>query len=113
MSATQDKISAQEFADSIVGERFRQPLKTLEEAITSNGWDFVDHPSCCEEPVDIQSFIGAPYFVQCKKCGKFAVDVFGPTFGNSWVRCVDSEKVDTSVDNHWISGTEPIEDIHL
>lgn len=102
------KISAQEFADSIVAPEYRQPLKTLAECLDINGWEHVDRPTCCGSEIEIRSMIGAAYFAECPRCGKFAVEVTGPSFGNSSVAFIDPEKVDVDTDKLWITGQRPV-----
>jgi len=100
------KISLQEYADGVVAPEYRQPLKTVEEACAANGWAFQERPVCCETAVTLRSFMGAAYFGQCSKCGKFIADVAGPSFGNSWVNLIDSTKVDMNTDRFWIAGQQ-------
>jgi hypothetical protein len=106
-------LTLQEYADQTVAEPYRQPLKTIHEALSVHGWDadpFPDDykPICCGSEVSIRSFLGDPYFVQCEACKKFLVDVTGPQFGNSWVNLPDGEKIDleTDIDHRWIVGQE-------
>lgn len=87
------KASVQELADALVAPEYRQPVKTLAEALNANGWQYVDRPICCGAEIEISSFIGSPYFAECKTCGKFIVDVTGPRFGNGHVNLPDDEKV--------------------
>ena len=102
-------LTLQEYADQILTEEYRQPLKTIHEALKVHGWD-VDpfpedyHPLCCGEPIDIKAFLGDPYHGECKKCGKFIHAMDGPSFGNSWVSTIDSEKVDITTESRWIAG---------
>ncbi len=100
------KISAQEFADSVVSPEFRQPLKTLAECLDIHGWPHEDFPVCCGQKVDVRSMFGDAYFAQCKVCGKFAVDVTGPSFGNSFVAFIDPKKVDIETPRLWIAGIQ-------
>lgn len=106
-------MTLQEYADATVIEQYRQPLKTIREALAVNGWDadpFPDNykPTCCGTEVEVNSFIGSAYRAECAKCGKFIFDVTGPSFGNSWVSVCDSNKVDmeTDYDKRWIAGTD-------
>lgn len=101
----------QEYADASVQERYRQPLKTIEEALAVHGWgveplpdDYL--PICCGSRVECRSFIGCTYQAQCKTCGKFVADVTGPSFGSSSVNFVDSKKVDVETEKRWIAGIE-------
>jgi hypothetical protein len=99
------KISLQQFADELVAPEYRQPLKTLAEALAAVCWDEVDRPTCCGAEVEINSFLGAPYFAQCKTCRRFIVDVTGPQFGNSWVTLPDEKKIDgLDTESRWIAG---------
>ncbi len=104
-------LTLQEYADQIVPEPYKQPLKTLDEALRVHGWDrdpMPDDycPECCGKPVEIVSFLGGPYQAACKVCGRFVIDVTGPQFGNSYVSVVDSKKVDLETDfgHRWIAG---------
>lgn len=104
-------LTLQEYADQSVPEEFRQPLKTIHEALAEHGWDANPipddyHPACCGETVECSSFIGSTYLAHCNKCGRFVFDVTGPSFGNSYVAVVDSQRVDleTDMDHRWISG---------
>ena len=101
-----ERISLQEYADKIVDPQYRQPLKTLAEAVAANGWEYVDHPICCGEAVSIRDFLGSPYFAECKKCGRFLVDISGPTFGNSWINLPDNNKIVLDIDERWIAGQQ-------
>ena len=105
-------LTLQEYADQILDESYKQPLKTIHEALAVHGWD-VDpfpedyKPTCCGDTVDIRRFLGGPYLVQCKKCKRFVLDVTGPEFGNSWVSFPDSQKVDmeTDYERRWVAST--------
>ena len=102
-----DRISLQEFADRIVAAEYRQPLKTLAEALAVHGWLEVDRPTCCRQPVKITNMLGATYMVECERCSRFIVDVSGPSFEGSAVRFIDSEKIDIDTDYRWIAGRQP------
>lgn len=103
------KISLQEYADSVVNQEYRQPLKTLQEAISENGWEAAN-PVCCGNQININSMIGFAYFAQCRVCGRFIADVAGPSFSEtgSSVRFIDQDKFtdDTDWTRTWIAGTE-------
>jgi len=99
-----DKIRAQQVADER-WPQWKQPLKTVHEAMAVHGWPQTDKPDCCGEPIYIESFIGVPYLGGCKKCGKFVVSVDAPEWGNSWVAPIDPEKVDLDTDKLWIAAT--------
>lgn len=105
------KISLQEYADSILAQEYRQPLKTLHEAMAENGWDEVDKPTCCEEQINIRSMMGLPYFAQCVVCGKFISDISSPKFSEtgSSVSFIDQDKFadDTDWNRTWIAGKQP------
>jgi hypothetical protein len=106
-------MTLQEYADQSVAEQYRQPLKTIHEALSIHGWDANPFPEdykpvCCGSEVSIRSFLGGPYFVQCESCKRFLVDVTGPSFGNSWISLPDGDKIDleTDVEHRWIAGQE-------
>ena len=105
------KISLQEYADNILAQEYRQPLKTLQEAMAENGWDEVDNQICCGRPIDIHSMIGFSYFAQCVVCGKFISDISSPKFSEtgSSVRFIDQDKFadDTDWNRTWIAGKQP------
>lgn len=104
---SKEPCTVQEFADRIVAEEYRQPLKTLEEAVTSVGWQFVDSPECCGAPVTVSGILG-PYHAECGACGKFVRDVLGPIFGNACVRFPEPKMFsDFDTEKHWISGVAP------
>lgn len=105
-----NKITAQEFADQKFPPEFRQPLKTVTDAMAVHGWPNVDRPECCGEPIEIRSFIGCPYLGYCNHCRKFVASVDAPNWGNSWVQTIDSNKVDLDTDKLWIAGTAPKEE---
>lgn len=103
-------LTLQEYADKVVAEEYRQPLKTIHEALAVHGWDadpFPENykPKCCGSEVTVRSFIGDPYSAECERCGKFIVDVTSPSFGNSWVSVPDSKQVDleTDFEHRWIA----------
>lgn len=105
-------LTLQEYADATVAEQYRQPLKTIEEALSVHGWldgpmpdEF--RPVCCEEKTECKSFLGGAYLAVCKKCGNFVYDITAPTFGNSYVTFPDGEKIDleTDIEHRWIAGT--------
>lgn len=113
VTRTLSLLTLQEYADSIVAAEYRQPLKTIHEALAVHGWDADPFPEdykpvCCGAPVQCQSFLGDTYMARCKSCKKFVLDVTGPSFGNSWVSMPDSKKVDleTDMDRRWIAGVE-------
>lgn len=108
-------MTLQEYADQAVAEPYRQPLKTIHEALAVHGWDvnpFPENykPTCCGAEVIIRSFLGDPYFVKCESCKKFIVDITGPQFGNSWVNLPDGQKIDleTDIEHRWIAGEESL-----
>lgn len=108
---TQNKISLQAYADSILPQEYRQPLKTLHEAMVENGWEAGDNPTCCEDQISIQSMMGFPYFAQCAICGKFISDISSPKFSEtgSSVSFIDQDKFadDTDWCRAWIAGKQP------
>lgn len=101
----------QEFADQIVAQQYRQPLKTVREACDSVGWQFEDKPKCCGVEVTMWSMFGDAYLAQCDTCGKFIVDVTGPSFSQSGssVQFIDKDAFpdDTEWSRCWIAGQEP------
>ena len=102
--------SLQSFADEVVAAEFRQPLKTIQEAVESIGWEFVDRPICCGEPVEVSSMIG-PYFAECRTCGRFVRDITGPIFEKPWVcRTFDFKAFpnDTDWERSWIAGQREV-----
>ena len=105
------KISLQDYADSILDLEYRQPLKTLQEAMAENGWELVDKPTCCEEQINIRSMMGLPYFAQCTVCGKFISDISSPKFSETGpaVSFIDQDKFadDTDWNRTWIAGKQP------
>jgi hypothetical protein len=104
MIETIAKITLQEYADKVVAGEYRQPLKTVQEAVAAAGWEWADKPVCCGTQIEVRSFIGSAYMGECMACGRFIVDVSGPTFGNSWVNFPDSTKIELSVEQRWIAG---------
>ena len=64
------------------------------------------YPWCCGQKAEVHSLIGSPYGVRCEKCGKAIADLFGPSFGNSWVQTCDSDKVDTEDPVCWVIVSE-------
>jgi hypothetical protein len=99
----------QEYADESVAEPYRQPLKTIHEALAVHGWDIEPLPEdykpiCCGVPVACRSFLGSAYVAECETCGRFIADVTAPSFGNSCVVLCDSEKVDVETERRWIAG---------
>lgn len=101
------RIDLQSYADKVLDPAYRQPLKSLEDALSALDWPNEDRPKCCGQDVSIRSFLGGAYFAQCECCKKFIADIAGPTFGNSWVNFLDGEKVDIDTPVRWICGTEP------
>lgn len=104
-----------EYADAILPEQYKQPLKTISEALDVHGWKpdpFPEEykPVCCGQETTCSSFLGSCYSAMCKTCGRFVLDVTGPTFGNSWVSIPDTEKVDleTDYEHRWIAGVSHI-----
>jgi hypothetical protein len=75
----------QRFADARIAPEYRQPLKTVGEALAHIGWPIEDHPHCCGEPVNIRGFLGVCDVAECRLCGKFIARANAPEFGNSWV----------------------------
>lgn len=99
------KRPVQELADARLAPEYRQPVKTLEEALTAIGWQTgVDVPECCGHPVKISAFIGTPYSAICEKCDRFLFDVTGPEFGNSYVSLPDGNEYDLDTPCRWVSG---------
>ena len=104
-------MTLQEYADASLPENMRQPLKILHEALEVHGWDknpLPDdyRPICCDKEVNCESFfLSGTYLAYCETCGNFIFDVTGPTWGNSYVGYVDSEKVDleTDIERRWIA----------
>jgi hypothetical protein len=108
-------LTLQEYADQIFGLPYRQPLKTIHEALAVHGWDASPFPEdykpkCCGSEVSVRSFLGSAYRAECKVCHKFILDVTGPTFGNSWASFPDPKKVDleTDVEHVWIAGSAEV-----
>jgi len=101
------KAPVQEVADDILAPEFRQPVKTLGEALDVLGWEHIDKPICCGSEVTIRSLLGSAYFAQCRTCKKFVLDVTGPKFEGGSVRFMDGDKVDLETDRRWIAGVEP------
>jgi hypothetical protein len=104
-------MTLQEYADQCVAEEYRQPLKDIHGALAVHGWDanpFPEdyRPQCCGQPISIYSFLGDPYHGECKTCGKFIHAIDGPSFGNSYVTLMDSEKVDMDTEFRWIAGID-------
>ena len=104
-------LTLQEYADSILDEPYKQPLKTIAEALAVHGWECDPMPDnyrpiCCGVETECKSFLGGAYLATCKTCGKFVYDVTAPTFGNAWVSFPSSEKVDmeTDYERRWIAG---------
>ena len=99
----------QRFADATVAPEYRQPLKTLEEAMAVHDWPFVDHPDCCGNPITVRDFIGCPYFGGCNTCGKFVASVDAPQFEGGAVTWPDHSKFpeDTDWERRWIAGVGP------
>lgn len=108
---TPETKTLQEWADAIVAPAYRQPLKTVREAVTANGWEFADKPICCGAPITTRSMFGDAHFGQCEACGLFIVDVTGPQFSESGssVSFIDTDKfpADTDWTRTWIAGKEP------
>lgn len=111
------KVTLQEMADRMLSEEYRQPLKTVAEALAANGWanesdpedgEAIKIPMCCGVELEAVGMLGQVYHLECHTCGKFAHDVTGPSVGENSVRFVDTEKVDCTGywDDHcWIAGT--------
>jgi hypothetical protein len=105
-----EMLTLQEYADAVLDEAYKQPLKTLNEALAVHGW-LVDplpddcKPVCCGEPVECRSFLGGAYLAHCLHCRKFVYDVTGPSFQQSSVSFVDSDRVDLEADpeHRWIA----------
>lgn len=110
-----DMKTLQEWADSVVAPEYRQPLKTVREAVAAHGWEFQDKPVCCGQPIEIRAMFGDAYFGQCETCRKFVVDVAGPSFSQtgSSVSFIDRDKfpADTDWARTWIAGQE-VEESH-
>lgn len=108
---THETKTLQEWADVMVAPAYRQPLKTVREAVEANGWEFVDKPICCGAPITLRSMFGAAYFGQCESCGLFVVDVTGPQFSESGssVSFIGTDKFPPNTDwtRTWIAGKEP------
>jgi len=105
-----DTRTLQQFADAIVAPAYRQPLKTVREAVAANGWEFQDKPVCCGQPITTRAMFGDAYFGQCDICRLFIVDVTGPSFSEtgSSVSFIDRDKFpeDTDWARCWIAGKE-------
>jgi len=103
------KISIREYAEKVLPIEWRMPLMTVQEACSRVGWEFDDKPNCCGAPVHIDSFFGDAYQAYCETCGRFIHDVLAPSFGNSWVNVIDTEKIDveTGYERRWIAGQKP------
>lgn len=100
--------TVQELADSRLKPEYRQPVKTLEAALVSIGWENVDHPSCCGQPVELRGWFGSCYSALCTKCRKFIYDVTGPEFSNGggcvWIP--DNSLYDLDTPERWVCGQE-------
>ncbi len=110
MSETTKIKSLQEWADARVAPKYRQPLKTVREAVAANGWEFADKPICCGQSITTRSMFGDTHFGQCETCRLFIVDVTGPQFSEtgSSVFFIDTDKfpADTDWTRSWINGKE-------
>lgn len=98
------KVSLQEYSDDVVAAQYRQPLLTVEDALAIHGWT-LDPPWCCGMPVEVRSFLGGAYHAECEVCGQFVHDVTGPSFGNSWINLIDTDRIDCNTPARWIAGT--------
>jgi hypothetical protein len=103
MSEANREAEFQLFADARVAPEYRQPLKTIDEALAANGWPVEDRPSCCGQPVSIQGFLGCADLAECETCGKFVARANAPQFGNSWVDLPTIEEPKSG--RVWIAGT--------
>ena len=103
------KRSLQDLADARLAPEYRQPVKTLQEALAAIGWEEVDHPVCCGEPVEMSCMFGDAYAAVCNHCLKFLFDVTGPEFSESGssVCFVDGDKYDLTDRKCWVSGQRP------
>lgn len=99
----------QEFADQRIDALYKQPLKTLEEALAIHGWQMGENV-CCGEKIEVRDFLGGAYYGGCKKCGKFVADICAPSFGNGSVSFIDTDKfpADTDWNRTWIAGTKEV-----
>ena len=70
------------------------------------GWEHVDKPLCCGQPVETRAFIGGCYQAKCDICNTFIYDVTAPQFGNGSVRCFNSDAFpeDTDWERRWVCG---------
>jgi hypothetical protein len=98
--------SLQEYADVAVAPEYRQPLKTLEEALAVHGWPLVDKPPCCGAETEVRGFLGSTYVAECRTCGRFVADVSMPmpSERGSAMILLDPEKVDLDTERRWIAG---------
>jgi hypothetical protein len=106
-------LTLQEYADSTIPEEYRQPLKTIHEALSIHGWECNPMPDdykpvCCGKEVECRSFLGGAYLAHCRDCGRFVLDITGPSFGNAYVSFPDGEQVDleTDIEHRWIAAIE-------
>ena len=100
------KRTIQDLADARLAAEYRQPVKTLEQAVEAIGWALEDRPKCCGEEVEISSFIGSAYQAVCRTCGKFIFDVTGPEFNGRAICLPDQDKYDLDHEARWVSGQE-------
>ena len=98
----------QEFADLIVEERYRQPLKTLAEALAVHGWPHIRRPRCCGQELEIRGIVGRAYLVHCDTCGRFAASIDGPKISpaGTSMQFLDRDHFpeNTDWDRTWIAG---------
>lgn len=106
------KATLQSYADDVLADAYRQPLKTVDEALAEVGWPIEDQPSCCGDPVETRAFLGGAYHAECGKCGRFIHDMTGPSFSENGGSCflIDGEKVDVLTEHRWIGGMAPAKD---
>lgn len=99
--------TVQELADARLAPEYRQPVKTLDDAMDAVGWSLdVDPPTCCGRPVTVSTFIGDAYQAVCETCKRFVFDVTGPEFSNerACVLLPSSDEYDLDTDARWVSG---------
>ncbi len=101
-----DRLSLQAFADHVLSDDYRQPLRTLPDALYAHGWHH-GLPDCCGQSVEIQSMFGDAYYAGCKCCGRFIADIAGPSFTGGAVQFLDPDRVDLDTKLRWIVGRTP------
>lgn len=100
------RMTLQEYADSVLAEEFRQPLKSFEDACASLGWPSDRPPVCCHAAVEVLQWNGDFYKLLCERCGKFIADVLGPSVVDDQICMPDHSKISEDVDwsIRWIAG---------